>query len=172
MAGLMSSGDWIAIVAVISSLVVAGWNIRVTERIARSSRRQDRIGEVYVTLTDFALRMRQFALTANPGIDDDSPLRDPPFSEADWLRLRAQVEAHASDRVRALFDDLLTYRIRTATAVEMWSSSLDEVRRGWSDEISRREGRNDLEFLRERRAEMQVCAEAIIEAVRAELAAS
>ncbi len=166
----MSSGDWIAIVAVVSSLVAAGWNLRATERLARSARRQDRLGEVYVTLTDFALRMRQFALTTNPGVGKDSPLRDPPFTTEEWLLLRAQVEAHASTRVRGLFENLLNYRIRTATAAEMWGISLEEVRRGESDDVSRSESRANLNFLREMRTELQACAEDIVEAVRTELA--
>jgi len=86
-------------------MFVAAYRSQQTRGLAREERLQVRLSETYVTLTDYALRTRQYALTAMPDVPEDSDLREPPFSPDEWRALRARVFAFASDRVMGLFDD-------------------------------------------------------------------
>jgi hypothetical protein len=167
MLGLMSGSEWIAIAAVVASLVGVMFASTMQQRIAREARRHARLQDTYVTLTDYALRTRQYALTAMPKIGDDHPLRAPPFSDEDWLVLRARVLAYASDAVRKLFEEVQTTRVRTAGWLEDWRAALE---RGPSESFAeRQEGLKDLEELRLSRDRLAELCNELVERVRFEL---
>lgn len=151
-------------------MLTTAFTVWQTRLASREDRRQLRLADTYLSLTDHALRIAQYARTAMPGIDDDHPLRDPPFSEADWLRLRAEVAAFASDSVRSQFEELLIISRRTETMRQLWETSLEQIQRDrGTDDVGREEGRKTLESLRSLRAELEVAADSIVQSIRTEL---
>lgn len=156
--------------AVGSSMVIAVYSVHHTRVMAREERLQGRLAETYVTLVDYALRTQQYALTAMPTIDDNHPLRDPPFSNEEWLALRARTFAFASESVKQRFEDLMVHRIRTANALDTWREVWAAMKEGGLRPDERAESLKQRDRLDVERKDLARCAEALIDAVRNELA--
>ena len=102
--GRVSGGNWIAIVAVVASMLTVAYSAYRTQRLAREERRQSRLAETYVALMDYANRAIQYGSMATiPQVS-----RQPPLSEEEQRDLDARVLAFASDEVRGLFDGFST----------------------------------------------------------------
>lgn len=159
----MSSGNWIAIVAVVASMLTVAYGAYRTQRLAREERRQSRLAETYVALMDYANRAIQYGSTAA----SSTGLPNLPFSEEEQRDLDGRVLAFASNEVRSLFEALSTAWIQTMnqndTWNEIWSGS-----RGTTDMES--PGRSAiLEELERRRETLVQSAEVLIVQVRHEL---
>lgn len=115
----MSGGNWIAIVAVVASMLTVALSAYATQRLAREERRQARLAETYVTLMDYANRAIQYGSVATPPKKDPGKL---PVSEEPWLNLGVRVLAFASDEMRGLFDQF----------AELW-------RLAWNQQVLRKE---------------------------------
>lgn len=115
----MSGGNWIAIVAVVASMLTVAYGAYRTQQLAREERRQSRLAETYVALMDYANRAIQYGSVSTPPKKDPGKL---PVSEEPWLNLDARVLAFASAEMRGFFDQF----------ADLWT-------RAWNAQIVRKE---------------------------------
>jgi hypothetical protein len=165
----MGTSDWIAIAAVVSSIIVTAVSVWHARTSAREERQQERVAETYVTLTDYCLRTQQFARTTFPSVTEDSPMRDPPFTNEEWLALRARVFLYGSDPVRTSFDRLLELRARTSTELGLWREALDAVDRGGTTRAERDLGMRHHDRLNEAAKKLDQTASELVGLLRSEL---
>lgn len=117
----MKTSGWIQALAltapVVAAIGVAWFTTRSAARIARDDRIGERQSDAYTMLGEHAVRMRQYALIANPDLGPDDPLMPPPLSEEDRYRMFAVVETYGSSSVRKACDELLVSSAKVRTAV-------------------------------------------------------
>lgn len=161
----MSSGNWIAVTAVVASMLVTALTVWSTQRLAREERRQSRLAETYVALMDYANRAIQYGSAPTPPQNDPGFL---PVWEEPWLNLGVRVLAFASDEMRGLFDQFAElWRLAWGQQVvrkEVWDGTSGTKTREELEEQNRL-----LEELESRKKALVQHAEAVIKQARQEL---
>jgi len=121
-----SSVQIAALAAPVVAAIGVAWLTSVNQRrLARDDRLADRQADAYVSISNFAVRMRQYGLVAHPDLDPDDPLLAPELPDDERYRMFALVEAYGSEPVRAAFDQLLTRVVEAKT----WVGELGQAKR-------------------------------------------
>ena len=155
----MSGGNWIAIVAVVASMLTVTYSAYRTQQLAREERRQARISETYVILMNYAIRADHYA-----SAEGDPEIL--PFTEEELLKLGARVLAFSSDEVRLLFGELSESWEKTRSAHVVWI----EVRGAHqANATPGQEWQQTYSDVEERRKVLGQHAKAVVEQVRHEL---
>jgi hypothetical protein len=92
---------------------VAAFTNRYHLSLARETRLADKQADVYLALSEHTVRLRQYALIANPDVTDDHPLMPPLLTDEDRYGMFAKIEAYGSRRMRDAYDRLLVAAART-----------------------------------------------------------
>ncbi len=112
---------WFAVVALAASVGVGFGVAYFTNRWQRQAARDDRLADkradAYVKLAAHTVRLRQYAMVANPDLKDGDVLAPPNLALEELYDMYAWVEAYGSDAVIAAYDQLLIAAAETRTAV-------------------------------------------------------
>lgn len=168
----MSADDWIEVAKITAPVAVAfavAWGTtRANVRQARDTRTQTRRDLAYQTIAEHIVRVRQCAIVAHAGIEDNHPLLPPASDEAAHYDMHAQVGLDGSKPVRESYDRLLAAhaRLRNAVADFTEAASVKDV----SDPATRSWKTSALDGFRRARSEVLATCDELLGRLRPDLA--
>jgi len=165
------TSPWVEGVAIVAPGVAALGGSVLTSiyqgRQAREGRMSERRAEAYLLLAGHAVRLRQYALVAYPGIDDSNPLMPPPLSEEDRYLMFAQVEAYGSEQLISVYNRLLEDAARNRVTVDEYGIARGVPSPIGSDELQYR--KDTLKDAQGARAVLLATCDEVLKLINAEL---